>query len=193
MDAPDSAVRRNTTLGYPTRCGMPGAPPPTRDWYTRVAKMMASVSDVSRLVALLLAAVLPATCNGAPAGPGTELPPSVLGPGASLDGLRPFPADNPWNTDVSAASVDGVCHTDRELRESRSPSGLRNRLEWGRDRDSVHRGGRVVVARPCRITSADRAGLPIFPGLVRYDEAVDPSSFAGEYHHQPFCRRQDTR
>src|SRR4051812_29104435 len=29
-----------------------------------------------------------------------------LGPNAPLNGKRPFPADNPWNTDVSKASVD---------------------------------------------------------------------------------------
>jgi len=29
-----------------------------------------------------------------------------LGPGASLNGALPFPADNPWNTDISGAAVD---------------------------------------------------------------------------------------
>ena len=29
-----------------------------------------------------------------------------LGPGASLAGRRPFPADNPWNQDISSAPVD---------------------------------------------------------------------------------------
>jgi hypothetical protein len=29
-----------------------------------------------------------------------------LGAGASLHGARPFPADNPWNTDISATPVD---------------------------------------------------------------------------------------
>lgn len=29
-----------------------------------------------------------------------------LGPGAALNGAIPFPADNPWNTDISGASVD---------------------------------------------------------------------------------------
>src|SRR5215208_3830850 len=31
--------------------------------------------------------------------------------GASLDGRRPFPADNPWNADVSAAAVDSRSST----------------------------------------------------------------------------------
>src|SRR5690606_26782677 len=29
-----------------------------------------------------------------------------LGPGASLGGRRPFPADNPWNRDISGEPVD---------------------------------------------------------------------------------------
>ncbi len=37
----------------------------------------------------------PGTCNG-----------SALGQGASLQGFLPFPADNPWNRDVSADPVD---------------------------------------------------------------------------------------
>jgi hypothetical protein len=31
---------------------------------------------------------------------------AALGNGASLQGFTPFPADNPWNQDVSAANVD---------------------------------------------------------------------------------------
>jgi len=34
-----------------------------------------------------------------------------LGPGASLNGALPFPADNPWNTDISAAPVDPASGT----------------------------------------------------------------------------------
>ena len=29
-----------------------------------------------------------------------------LGPGADLNGFRPFPADNAWNTDISDLPVD---------------------------------------------------------------------------------------
>src|SRR5262249_53727407 len=39
-----------------------------------------------------------------PSGGGTTQ--SGLGPGASLAGRRPFPADNPWNQDISTAPVD---------------------------------------------------------------------------------------
>jgi len=49
--------------------------------------------------------------GGGPAGGGVaavyaKLNAASLGPGASLNGSLPFPADNPWNTDISAAPVD---------------------------------------------------------------------------------------
>jgi len=37
--------------------------------------------------------------------------------------------------------------------------------------------------RPEGWTSADAAGLPIFPGLVRYDEAVGPNGIPGQIRH----------
>ena len=68
------------------------------------------------IAACLLAAVLGGSPGSDRAKPGrkeparspTEAPaPKVqLGVGASLGGRRPFPDDNPWNTDVSAAPVD---------------------------------------------------------------------------------------
>src|SRR4051812_16011490 len=38
--------------------------------------------------------------------PGPDPVVPALGAGASLEGRRPFPSDNPWNTDVSAQPVD---------------------------------------------------------------------------------------
>jgi hypothetical protein len=57
-----------------------------------------------------LAVVLCAGCKdsglaGPDPDPGSDGVPG-LGAGASLNGRRPFPADNPWNTDVSGARVD---------------------------------------------------------------------------------------
>jgi hypothetical protein len=49
----------------------------------------------------------------------------------------------------------------------------------GADGKSWHAGSGAIFdlssnkLRPARWTSADAAGLPIFPGLVRYDEAVE--------------------
>src|SRR5579871_302391 len=42
----------------------------------------------------------------APAGQAGSMAGADLGVGASLHGARPFPADNAWNTDISAAPVD---------------------------------------------------------------------------------------
>jgi hypothetical protein len=174
-----------------------------------------------------------------------------LGAGASLGGRRPFPDDNPWNTDVSQASVDphsdallatiGLdtgLHPDFGTEWEGAPNGIPYvvvagdqprvpvefdyweesdpgpypipsdaPIEGGPDSDGdrhilvvdrdnwmlyelfyafPHNGGSSWTAgsgaifnlhsndlRPATWTSADAAGLPIFPGLVRYDEVVE--------------------
>jgi hypothetical protein len=180
-----------------------------------------------------------------------------LGQGASLNGFVPFPADNLWNKDISAAPVDGNSATilsDIGLNiglHADFGSGLFNNssigipymvagssqaLEdvvfspYGAESDSgpmpipltapiegypnPGTGDRHVLVldnancflyelysavpqtanwtagsgavwdlladeqRPYTWTSADAAGLPIFPGLVRYDEVA-----AGEIKH----------
>jgi hypothetical protein len=203
--------------------------------------------------------VLLMACNGAsPTRPGDdggdggggEGTPG-LGPGASLQGRRPFPADNPWNQDVSGEPVDpnsaalvASCGADRGLHpdfgtvwngapngipyvvvsgtQNRvpvtfgyadesdpgpypvpadapiegGPSGTGDRHVLVIDRDNWKlyelfdarpvNGGASWTAgsgavfdlnsnalRPAGWTSADAAGLPIFPGLVRYDEVVE--------------------
>src|SRR5690606_25890474 len=62
--------------------------------------------EMIRSLLLLIAVAAVAGCDGAPSGPASSPPPGPLGPGASLGGLRPFPADNPWNVDVSTAPID---------------------------------------------------------------------------------------
>lgn len=173
-----------------------------------------------------------------------------LGPGASLNGRRPFPADNPWNLDVSRAPVDPssatliascgtrTLHADFGTVWNGAPNGIPYVVVSGAQgrvpvafthagesdpgpypipRDAPVEGGlqgtgdrHVLVVdrdawklyelfdahpvnggaswragsgavfdlsgnalRPAGWTSADAAGLPIFPGLVRYDEAVE--------------------
>ncbi|MGH7619244.1 MAG: hypothetical protein ACREPM_18665 [Gemmatimonadaceae bacterium] len=170
--------------------------------------------------------------------------------GTSLNGRRPFPVDNPWNTDVSGASVDPQSSTliascgNRNLHPDfgtvwdGAPNGIpyivvhsgqarvpvtfdysdesdpgpypipsNAPIEGGSSSDgdrhvlvvdvdawklyelfdaqplnggsSWHAGSGAVfdlgsnALRPAGWTSADAAGLPIFPGLVRYDEAVE--------------------
>jgi hypothetical protein len=172
-----------------------------------------------------------------------------LGVGASLHGRRVFPADNPWNQDISAAPVDpnsanliasiglntglhpdfgttwagapngipyvvvsgaqgkvSITFTDygdesdpgpypvpSEAPIEGGPNGTGDRHVIVIDRDNWKlyelfyafpvgggtswraAGGAVFdlnsnALRPAGWTSADAAGLPIFPGLVRYDE-----------------------
>lgn len=181
-----------------------------------------------------------------------------LGPGAALNGAQPFPADNPWNTDVSRAPVDP--NSDALIASIGLATGLRpdfgsgtwqgapigipytvvssaqpkvavrymaygsesdpgpfpippnapvegeqpgvpgsggdrhvivvdrdaNRIvelyraflqpdgTWQADSGAEFRADSNAVRPTARPgwTSADAAGLPIFPGLVRYDEAA---------------------
>jgi hypothetical protein len=170
--------------------------------------------------------------------------------GGSLSGRRPFPADNPWNADISAAAVDSrsstliascglrnlhpdfgttydgapngipyvVIHSGQSkvpvsfdyadesdvgpypipanapIEGGSSSSGDRHVLVVDVDAwklyelydahplnggTSWHAGSGAIfdlssnALRPAGWTSADAAGLPIFPGLVRYDEAAE--------------------
>jgi hypothetical protein len=176
---------------------------------------------------------------------------SPLGVNVSLKGRRPFPADNPWNTDISREPVDpnsdalvaGIgltksLHPDFGTVYQGAPSGIPYIVVAGRQEkvpvtfqyadesdagpypipaNAPIEGGpngqgdrHVIVVerdtwklyetfatfplndgkqwkagsgaifdlnsnklRPAGWTSADAAGLPIFPGLVRYDEVME--------------------
>lgn len=194
-------------------------------------------------------------CAETPSAP-SDTPQPGLGPGASLEGRRPFPDDNPWNTDISGAPVDPASatliascglrnlHPDFGTTWNGAPNGIPYIVVGGEqtrvpvafdyagesdpgpypipldapieggpqgagdrhvlviDRDEWvlyelfaaypldggarwHAGSGAVFdlnsneLRPAGWTSADAAGLPIFPGLVRYDEAVEQ----GEIRH----------
>jgi hypothetical protein len=201
-------------------------------------------------------------CSAAETAPSSETPPvaidsgapgtPALGVGASLNGRRPFPSDNPWNADISAEPVDansptliascgnsglhpdfgtvwdgapnGIPYVVVSGSQSKLPvsfmyssesdpgpypvpagapieggsssTGDRHVLVVDRDNWKLYElydahpvnGGERWTAgsgavfdlssnalRPAGWTSADAAGLPIFPGLVRYDEAVEQS------------------
>jgi hypothetical protein len=175
--------------------------------------------------------------------------------GGTLDGKRVFPADNPWNQDISREPVDpnsatliqncgtGNLHPDFGTVWNGAPNGIpyvlvsgtqarvpvtfeyagesdpgpypippnppieggpqgtgdRHILMVDRDNWKLYElfaaypvdGGRSWRAgsgaifdlnsnalRPAGWTSADAAGLPIFPGLVRYDEVVERGEVA---------------
>ncbi len=204
------------------------------------------------LLPCLLLAALPA-CDRGPTGPATAAP--GLGAGASLEGRRPFPADNPWNTAIDDAPIDPASatliescglrnlHPDFGTTWNGAPNGIPYVVVSGGQAgvdvtfdyadesdpgpypippDAPIEGGpqsdgdrHVIVIdrdnwmlyelfaaypaagnawtagsgaifdlssnalRPAGWTSADAAGLPIFPGLVRYDEVVEQ----GEIRH----------
>lgn len=187
--------------------------------------------------------------SGSPSGS-----PSASQPNGSLQGRRPFPADNPWNTDISSAPVDpnsaallasiglstglhpdfgtvwagapnGIPYVlvpgtqplvpmsfdyadesdpgpypippDAPIEGGPSSTGDRHVLVVDLDHwklfetwnstpqnggASWHAGSGAVfdlssdALRHAGWTSADAAGLPIFPGLVRYDEVVGQGS-----------------
>lgn len=175
-----------------------------------------------------------------------------LGPGADLNGYRPFPSDNAWNTDISAAPVDpnsaniisfigataplhpdfgaglylgntiGIPYQVEDATQPKVPvkivayknesdpgpmpippnaliEGYPNpgdgdrhvlvldkdgcwlyELDRGFPKGSLWKADSTAIwdmtineQRPYTWTSADAAGLPIFPGLVRYDEVAD--------------------
>ncbi|HEY7233263.1 MAG TPA: hypothetical protein VH539_03890 [Gemmatimonadaceae bacterium] len=197
-----------------------------------------------------LAACTSGDSSAIPTSPGTPGTPG-LGVNASLQGRRPFPDDNAWNTPVDKASVDpnsdaliasigltkglhpdfgasygggpfgipyvvvsgqtpGVSVTFDYADESdpgaypipvsapieggSSSSGDRHVLVIDRDHWKLYElyaaypvagsvnwtagSGAIFdlssnAPRPAGWTSADAAGLPIFPGLARYDEVVE--------------------
>lgn len=209
-----------------------------------------------RITGFLLSLAL--ACGGGktsgPSGTPAPGPPAGIQPNGSLQGRRPFPAGDPWNTDISSAPVDpgsatllasiGLntgLHPDFGTVWAGAPNGIPYVLVPGTqplvpmtfdyadesdpgpypippgapieggpsatgdrhvlvvDLDhwklfetwdstplnggaSWHAGSGAVfdlssdALRPAGWTSADAAGLPIFPGLVRYDEVVEQGS-----------------
>lgn len=186
-----------------------------------------------------------------------------LGPGASLGGKRVFPADNPWNQDISelpadpnsdalirSIGLDKHLHPDFGTVYQGAPVGIpyvvvpgtqpkvpirfqyadesdpgpypippdapieggpksegdRHVLVIDRDRWKLYElfaaypkgkgwsaaSGAIFdlnsnALRPAGWTSADAAGLPVFPGLVRYDEVIEQGAIR---HALRFtCRR----
>jgi hypothetical protein len=211
---------------------------------------MNSVMSFAAMLALCVAG-----CGGAgssnssfAATPGTPAGGSTTGVGASIAGKQVFPADNPWNTDISSQPIDpnsdnliasiglnaglhadfgtvwngapnGIPYVvvsgtqpmvpvsfdyadesdpgpypippDAPIEGGANASGDRHVLVIDQDHwklyelfaatrqgSTWHAGSGAVfdlssdMLRPAGWTSADAAGLPIFPGLVRYDEAV---------------------
>jgi hypothetical protein len=204
-------------------------------------------ASFAALPLLVLGCAAAPTAGGGPTGGGGP----GLGPNASLEGRRPFPADNPWNTPVDQDPVDPSSDTliagigltrglhpdfganynggpfgipyivvggttpgvgvtfdyadesdpgpypipaDAPIEGGAAAGGDRHVLVIDRDHWKLYElfaaypvagsanwtagSGAIFdlgsdAVRPSGWTSADAAGLPIFPGLVRYDEVVE--------------------
>ncbi len=198
-----------------------------------------------------VALVIAAGCRVGATGPRIAVGGGANPGGGTLNGRRVFPADNPWNTDISAEAVDpnsdaliascgagAALHPDFGTVYDGAPNGIPYVLvasgqprvpvafDYADESDpgpypipsdapieggAASSGDRHVIVvdtsawmlyelyaaypqnngtswqagsgavfdlssnalRPAGWTSADAAGLPIFPGLVRYDEAVE--------------------
>jgi hypothetical protein len=97
-----------------------------------------------------------------------------LGPNANLGGVRLLPDDSPWQEDISGVPVDPRS----EAILARIGLDKPLHADFGDEWEGVPIGIPYVVVgddqeRPAGWTSADAAGLPILPGLARYDEAVE--------------------
>ena len=235
-----------TTGGTITTTGVYTAPATAGTFHVQAISAADATKSAQSLVTVSVQPPAGA-CNGA-----------ALGPGASLQGFLPFPADNPWNRDVSADTVDpnsaaiiafigagtGL-HPDfgaglwagapigipyavvssssqakvpvaftaygsesdpgpmpipatAAVEGGNASTGDRHVLVLDRDTCILHElynahlqgdGSwtadstaswdlKANTLRPYGWTSADAAGLPIFPGLARYDEVA-----AGAINH----------
>jgi hypothetical protein len=150
--------------------------------------------------------------NGIPAPQGSAGGTPALGVNASLQGARPFPDDNPWNTPIDSDPVDpdsdllidsigrtATLHPDFGADWNGGPFGIPYvvvsgdtprvpvSFQYADESDpgpypippgAPIEGGAIFdlssnALRPAGWTSSDAAGLPIFPGLVRYDEVME--------------------
>jgi len=89
-----------------------------------------------------------------------------LGVGASLNGAIPFPADNPWNTDISAAPVDPSSAT--LIASIGAGTGLHADFGAG-----LYNGSPIGI--PYMVVSGSEARLPI--NYTAYGDESDPGPF----------------
>ena len=102
-----------------------------------------------------------------------------------LGGRQIFPADNAWNADISGQPVDpnsdtliascvasSALHPDFGTVYGGAPNGIPYVVVHGTQATVPVSFQYADHLRPAGWTSADAAGLPILPGLVRYDEVA---------------------
>src|SRR5579885_116615 len=116
-----------------------------------------------RLLAASLAAWLLAACSSSGSTPPLGSASKVPVVDGSLDGRRPFPADNAWNTDISAAAVDPSSAT------LIASCGLRNlHQDFGTTFDGAPNGIPYVLVYD---------GQPKVPVTFDYADESDPGPY----------------
>src|SRR5690606_31126257 len=130
--------------------------------YTMFGSAVSGYRSVVRGVrGVLLLAVLGCS-SSSPSGPSANTGPG-LGPGVSLEGRRPFPADNPWNTDISSAPVDPS--SDALI----ASCGIRNLLpDFGTTWNGAPNGIPYIVGD---------GSQPRVPVTFDYDDESDPGPY----------------
>ena len=175
------------TIATPLRCQVF---PPDDPWNQRIDKL-AVHPDSARWIAAAAMSLREAGLDpGLQAGFGTEVgvpytvvhagQPTVeitFGPNAALEESDqspfPIPPDAPTqNGELAIVVDDDTCRLYEVL-----GSGQTGR-PWDEAFAAIAWDLRTTPHRPAGFTSADQAGLPIFPGLVRYDEVA-----AGSINH----------
>ncbi len=190
----------------PTDAGSPGADlngwvpfPPDNPWNTDISTALVDPNSAALIGSIGLTAGLHpdfgTTYNGAPNGiPYTVVPPNQATVPVSFDVAGesdPGPYPIPPAAPVEAGSDAHVLVVDpgnNRLWELDAAQRLNDGASWhaysGASFDTTSN-----ALRPDGWTSADAAGLPIFPGLVRYDEVV----IHGAIHHALRFTVQTTR
>lgn len=190
----------------PTDAGSPGADlngwvpfPPDNPWNTDISTALVDPNSAALIGSIGLTAGLHpdfgTTYNGAPNGiPYTVVPPNQAIVPVSFDVTGesdPGPYPIPPAAPVEAGSDAHVLVVDpgnNRLWELDAAQRLNDGASWhaysGASFDTTSN-----ALRPDGWTSADAAGLPIFPGLVRYDEVV----IHGAIHHALRFTVQTTR
>ncbi len=190
----------------PTDAGSPGADlkgwvpfPSDNPWNTDISTAPTDPNSAALIASIGLTAGLHpdfgTTYNGAPNGiPYTVVPPNQTKvpvsfdvPGESDSGPYPVPPAAPVEAG-SDAHVLVVDPGDNRLWELDAAQRMNDGASWHAYSGAAFDTSSNAL-RPDGWTSADAAGLPIFPGLVRYDEVV----IHGAIHHALRFTVQNTR
>ena len=162
--------------------------PPDNPWNQDISQIPVDPNSANLIASIGLSTGLHAdfgtVYNGAPngipyvvvAGSQTPVPMNFVAYGDESDpGPYPVPSDAPIEGGLGSTGDRHVLVIDRDawkLYELGRAFPINNGASWNADCGAVFDLNSNAL-RPAGWTSADAAGLPIFPGLVRYDEVIE--------------------